>query len=219
VTAPPAAARAVFALIPMKPFHEAKSRLRSQVPQAARQALALAMFERVLAAALGCKQLSGVAVLTYGPEVALCARHAGAHVLRDAQLETATLGALVDAALPELAALGADATIVLMADLPFLESEDIADVVAAMARADLVLAPDARGTSTNALALRLPAQLPTAFGDARSFALHLQRAHDLGLVALQVNNQHLAHDVDVSDDLPQDAAWAATSGIFSKLRH
>jgi 2-phospho-L-lactate guanylyltransferase len=207
--------RQVFALIPMKPFAEAKSRLSADVPAAARKALALAMFERVLLEATRCDALCGVAVLTYGADVALCARHAGAHVLDDAQLAERDLGSLIDAALPQLAALGADAAVILMADLPYLESADIAQLTAALAHADIALIADARGQSTNALALRLPATFPTAFGDPNSYALHLRRASDGGCSSVEIQNPRVAHDVDVRDDLPESADWAR-GRIFDK---
>jgi 2-phospho-L-lactate guanylyltransferase len=205
----------VFALIPMKRFAQAKSRLRAHVPDQARMALALAMFERVLAAAQSCSALSGSAVLTNGDDVALLARRAGAHVLHDAELETPVLGTLIDAALAELHTLGADAALVLMADLPYLETRDLERMVATLASCDVALAPDLRGRSTNALAVRLPFTINTAFGDPESFALHAQRARDHGLRVADVHGARLAHDVDTPDDLPQDAAWAGT-GVLSR---
>ena len=214
------APRHVFALIPMKPFGQAKSRLRDSVPHAAREALALAMFERVVYAASSCSVVQAVCVLTPGVDVALHARRVGAHVLNDVDVDPPSLAAQIDAALPQLAALGADAALVLMADLPYVASGDIAQLVAALARVDVAMAADARGASTNALALRLPAPMLTAFGDPSSFALHARRARALELTTIELSNPRLAHDVDVSEDLPEDATWA-TEGreFFTKLPH
>jgi len=206
----------VFALIPMKRFDAAKSRLREHLPEAARMALALAMFERVLGAAKQCSAISGCAVLTNGADVALLARRAGAHVLHDAALETPALGALIDAALPELQALDADSALVLMADLPYLEARDLESMISALASCDVALAPDARGRSTNALAVRLPFPLNSAFGDPDSFARHAQRAREHGLRVASVQSERLAHDVDTPDDLPADGAWSK-SGFFASL--
>jgi 2-phospho-L-lactate guanylyltransferase len=206
----------VFVLIPMKRFSAAKSRLREQLPDAARMALALAMFERVLVAAKQSGAVSGCAVLTNGPDVALLARRAGAHVLYDAALEAPTLGTLIDAALPELQALSADSALVLMADLPYLEARDLESMIDALATCDVALAPDARGRSTNALAVRLPFELRTAFGDPDSFTVHTQRARQHGLRVASVQSQRLAHDVDTPDDLPADSAWS-NSGLFASL--
>jgi 2-phospho-L-lactate guanylyltransferase len=206
----------VFALIPMKRFADAKSRLRAHVPDEARMALAVAMFERVLFAAKQCRGLTGVAVLTNGADVALLAQRAGAHVLYDAALQVPALGQLVDAALPQLLALGADSVVVLMADLPYLEARDLEQLLAALASCDIALAPDARGTSTNALAVRLPFELATAFGDPDSYALHVLRARERGLRVAEVHSAGIAHDVDTHDDLPEDGSWSV-AGFFSKL--
>ena len=224
----------------MKPFGEAKSRLRDVVPEPARKALALAMFQRVLDATASCNHLKASVVLTYGDDVASYARGVGAHVVRDHWEPTRGsdappaldlhaspaldlraspaldlrappargLGQLIDAALPELAALGADAALVLMADLPYIDANDVAQLATGLASSELVLAADTRGRSTNALALRLPARFKTAFGDPDSYALHLRRAREAGLMALELHNANLAHDVDVRDDLPLDSAWA-----------
>jgi 2-phospho-L-lactate guanylyltransferase len=205
-----------FALIPMKRFADAKSRLRAHVPDEARMALAVAMFERVLFAAKQCRGLAGVAVLTNGADVALLAERAGAHVLHDAALQAPALGPLIDAALPQLLALGADSVLVLMADLPYLEARDVEQLLAALASCDIALAPDQRGTSTNALAVRLPFELDTAFGEPDSYALHVLHAREHGLRVAEVHGAGIAHDVDTHEDLPEDASWSV-AGAFAKL--
>jgi 2-phospho-L-lactate guanylyltransferase len=206
----------VFALIPMKRFADAKSRLRAHVPDGARMALAVAMFERVLLAAKQCRGLTGVAVLTNGADVALLAQRADAHVLHDATLQAPALGLLIDAALPQLIALGADSVVVLMADLPYLEARDLEQMLAALANCDIALAADARGTSTNALAVRLPFEFATAFGAPDSYALHVLHAREHGLRVSEVHSAGIARDVDTHEDLPEDGAWSV-AGTFSKL--
>jgi 2-phospho-L-lactate/phosphoenolpyruvate guanylyltransferase len=197
-----------YALIPMKRFEDAKSRLRGQLPDAARGALAQAMFERVLGAAQACSALDGIVVLTNDDEVARLAQRAEAHVLRDRALPKPGLGGLLDDALTRLPALGATRAIVLMADLPYLEALDIACLVEALEQSDMAIVADARGTCTNALAAHLPMQFATAFGDPQSYLLHTQSARAHGLRLAQLQNARIAHDVDTRDDLPRDAAWA-----------
>jgi 2-phospho-L-lactate guanylyltransferase len=198
---------AAFALIPMKRFSAAKSRLRDQLSDDARSVLARGMFERVLAAARACSSLTGSAVLTNGDEVAALAERTGAHVLRDARLETPTLGALLDAALVQLLELGAERALVLMGDLPYLEASDVERMLAALDTCDVAIAPDARGHSTNALAVRLPLGFATAFGDPDSYAVHRTRAKQRGLRLLELRLPRVAHDVDIGADLPTDGAW------------
>jgi 2-phospho-L-lactate/phosphoenolpyruvate guanylyltransferase len=182
--------------------------LRGQLPDAARGALAQAMFERVLGAARACSTLDGIVVLTNDDGVDRLAQRATAHVLRDRALPKPGLGALLDDALARLPSVGATRAIVLMADLPYLEALDIAELVDALERADMAIVSDLRGTCTNALAVRLPLPFATAFGDPQSYAVHTQtaRAHAMRLTQLQ--NARIAHDVDTGEDLPRDTAWA-----------
>jgi 2-phospho-L-lactate guanylyltransferase len=200
-------ARDTCVLIPMKRFVLAKTRLRARRDPAERAKLGRAMFERVLHAANGHETW----VLTNGDDVAQLARQLGSHVLEDppppltaaeGTPTTTALGSLVDWGLRELAARGVRRALVLMADLPLIEPEDVAQLSAALEGADLAATSDRRGHSTNALALRLPFAARTAFGDPRSYALHLRRARALGLRALEVPNERIAHDVDIPDDLP-----------------
>ena len=195
-----------FALIPMKRFEDAKSRLRGQLPDAARGALARAMFERVLGAARVCNSLAGIVVLTNDDAVDRLAQGAAAHVLRDRTLPKPGLGGLLDDALARLPAFGATRAIVLMADLPYLEARDITGLVDALEHADMVLVSDLRGTCTNALAVRLPLHFATAFGDRVTVHTQAARTHAMRLV--QQQNARIAHDVDTAEDLPRDAAWA-----------
>jgi 2-phospho-L-lactate/phosphoenolpyruvate guanylyltransferase len=191
-----------WALIPMKRFDQAKSRLRDTLSAPARLALAQAMFGHVLAAAGHCDRIEGVAVLTNGSDVAEFAVRAGVHVLHDAMLERPTLGRLIDAALDELPALGATRALVLMGDLPQLAIDDVARMVDALEHADLAIAPDRHGRCTNALALHLPRTRATAFGNPDSYALHMDSARQHGLRVHELQSARLAHDVDTPNDLP-----------------
>jgi 2-phospho-L-lactate guanylyltransferase len=195
-----------WALIPMKRFSEAKSRLRSVLPDPARAALARDMFERVLAAAVSCDER---AVVTNCASVAEVSQRAGAHVLWDPP-QALGLGGLIDHALRELSALGARRAVVLMGDLPRLEARDVAQLLEQLASCDLAIAPDQRGTCTNALATKLPCPFETAFGDPASFALHAQRARAFGLRVHELESVRIAYDVDVPSDLLDGPnAWAA----------
>jgi 2-phospho-L-lactate guanylyltransferase len=186
----------------MKSFRQAKSRLRGRLSDAERCELARAMFERVLSAARQGGAQATTVVLTNGTDVAELAAAAGAEVFWDPVLPDSLLGALVDAALLTLTARGAERALILMGDLPFIEAQDVSQLLAALNSHDVVLAPDARGRCTNALALRLPLPFPTAFGHPRSYSAHTERAREFALRLLELGNRRLAHDVDTPEDLP-----------------
>ena len=198
-----------FAVIPIKRFDHSKTRLGELLGAAERGELARRMFEHVLAASLGCTALAGVLVVSDSAEIAQLARERGAQALADPPAREgdvrARLAQVVDAALAHLRAQRAGAALVLMADLPLLRSSDLDQLLAALEHHDLVLAPDARGQCTNALALRLGAdaavQFQSAFGSAQSLAEHEARARALGLSLWREPNPRLALDIDLPADL------------------
>lgn len=98
---------------------------------------------------------------------------------------------------------GADAVLVLHADLPLLTPQAIEDLVAALrGGAGAVIAPDRHRSGTNALLLRPPAALPFLFG-RRSFARHVQAAWEHDLPYVVAADPAFATDLDT----PEDLAW------------
>jgi 2-phospho-L-lactate guanylyltransferase len=188
-----------WALVPQKGFDRGKSRLRGALSDEARAGFARRLFDHVLGAITASRALDGILVATDAPEVAAAARAHGALVRMDGA-PAASLAAVVDGGLAELAARGAPAALVLMADLPHLVPEDVRALVAVAAAHDVVLVRAEDGHHTNALALTPPGCLPTAFGRADSFAAHLAAAQAAGLRTLVVDNPRVAFDVDGPDD-------------------
>jgi 2-phospho-L-lactate guanylyltransferase len=185
----------------MKRFSAAKTRLREHLDDAARSALARHMFENVLAAAVSCEQVSASYVLTNGDDVRRVAEAAGALVLDDPAHASTSLGALIDWGLAALYERGVRRVIVVMADLPQLRSADLSELCHSLTQHALVVTPDRRGRSTNALGLHLPFPAPTAFGDPDSYARHLATARALSLSWCELHNPRVAHDVDLGEDL------------------
>jgi 2-phospho-L-lactate guanylyltransferase len=179
-----------WAIVPAKGFTRGKSRLAPALADAARAALARRLFEHVLDATAGA--VDGILVATDADEVAAVAR--GAAVRRDAG--AVGLAAVVDAALADVAARGAQRALVLMADLPRITPADIRAVLAALDRAPIVVVPDRYWRHTNALALAPPTRIATAFGTGDSFAAHRAAAG-----ALVLDNENIAFDLDEPGDL------------------
>jgi len=180
-----------WALVPAKDFGRGKSRLAPVLADAGRAELARRLFDHVLATVTGL--VDGVLVATDSDAVAAAARAHDAAVRRDGG--PAPLARIVDAALAELAARGATRALVLMADLPRIDPDDVRAVLAALAHADVVAVPDQHGRHTNALALAPPTRIATAFGRPDSLAAH--RA--AGAVVLE--RPRIGFDVDGPEDL------------------
>ncbi len=195
----------VWALVPVKRFDLGKSRLGEVLDEAARSELSRAMFDRVVGQVLGplvaAGELAGALVVTDGEDVAARALTRGAEPLLSPGVgPQRKLGAVVDEALAVLTARGADAALVIMGDLPALEADDVRALKALLEGHDLVLAPDAAGTGTNALALRLPPPMPTRFPGGDSLADHVADAHAHGLHLVLCERPGLRFDVDQPQD-------------------
>lgn len=99
--------------------------------------------------------------------------------------------------------------LVIHADLPFLEADDIAALLVAAAEAGCAVAPDRHGTGTNAVALREAGDFAFAFGED-SFARHLAARPG----AAVVRRDGLAFDLDT----PEDFDLACRRGLLLPSR-
>lgn len=186
-------------VVPMKPLHMAKQRLRPAVGDAARQHLAVAMLAHVLHTV----QDSGVAdvagVVGNDPGVlALAATHG---FLPIADNPLAGYNTAVRRASSWAQARGAHALLILPSDLPLLTTTDLHALRDLLpASAGIVIAPDVHETGTNALLLRPPDLISPRFGP-NSFQLHCLQALNLGLLPIIYHSPTLAHDIDIPADL------------------
>ena len=194
-----------WALVPVKRFDQGKSRLGEVLDGEARAGVARAMFDRVVGRVLGGLaargELEGVLVVTDGPEVALRAKGAGAEALLSPGVGPGRkLGAIVDEGLVALGARGGEAALVIMGDLPELSQDDVRVLAGMLEGHDLVLAPDAAGTGTNALALWLPPPMPTRFCGGESLGDHVADARALDLRVAICERGGFRFDVDQPGD-------------------
>jgi 2-phospho-L-lactate guanylyltransferase len=189
--------RPAWAIVPAKSWLHGKSRLRPVLDDDERALFAQRLLEHVLDV-LGTCGLDGVLVATGGDDVASLASARGAHVLRDRG--AGSLAEVVDRALADVASRGAATAVVLMADLPRVESRDVGALLAALDEHDVALVRDHLGRHTNALAMTPPTAMTTCFGREDSFAAHCAAARAAGLRAVVVESDRIAFDVDVPAD-------------------
>jgi 2-phospho-L-lactate guanylyltransferase len=193
-----------WAVVPVKSFETAKSRLAGVLSAGEREALAREMFAHVLSVLSITEGLAGVLVVTDSPGVADVARKGGAVPVFDPRSATA-LRDCVDFGLEEIRQRGATLGLVLMSDLPALTASSVRALLHELERFDVVIAGDTGGRHTNALALRLRTPFPTSFGDPDSFDRHVQTAKraNLSLSVLTLPSPErdaLAFDVDTPED-------------------
>jgi 2-phospho-L-lactate guanylyltransferase len=187
-----------WALVPVKPFHMAKSRLAEALSSAARQKLARELLGHTLGVLRAAAGLEGVAVVSRDPAVEAMALERGAVPLPETSSQ---LGAIIDGGLDALSARGARSALVVVADLPGLIAGDVARMIELGDRYPVVLAPDEREEGTNALLVSLPSRMRTCFGRRGSFRAHSERAAALNIDAAAFRAPSLAFDLDTVEDL------------------
>jgi 2-phospho-L-lactate guanylyltransferase len=192
------------AIIPVKPLREAKSRLA--VTPRLRRRLAAAFALDTVSAVLRCSAVARALVVTSDPRIRAVLRRYPVEVLDDRH--PPSLPAAVDAACLAAASRHAGRpTVVVPADLPALDPEDLADVLTPV-REHGCYVPDAAGMGTTLL-LRSPGSLvPSRYGPD-SASLHRQA----GLAEIEHAPLSVRRDVDDLDDLR--AAMLLGVGLFT----
>ncbi|MEP0582667.1 MAG: 2-phospho-L-lactate guanylyltransferase [Roseibium sp.] len=202
----------IWALIPVKPFADAKSRLSSVLTPNQRAQLAQAMFRDTHAATALAKGLDGIAVVTKDPVAAEIARSIGARVIQD---QTQDLNsALTTARVALQKQLGAINLIIIPADLPALKASDIEGLVEAhRTPTQIILSPDHEGDGTNMLLTGSQTDFPYAFG-AASYQRHLSLSKDLGYEATTFKSARVSADLDNPSDIGR--IWQYEPGQHTK---
>ena len=151
----------IDALVPFKDLAQAKSRLALVLSQTSRRSLACRMLDHVVSVLLGVGDIRTVSILS--------------PVSPDSDAKTRWLADQGRGLNPEIAdaigKLDAARVLIIHADLPKLEAEDIRALITASQNHDVAIAPDKAGTGTNALLLNPKAGFQFAFGPG-SFAAH-----------------------------------------------
>jgi 2-phospho-L-lactate/phosphoenolpyruvate guanylyltransferase len=188
--------RAAWSLVlPLKPLALAKSRLAASAG-ALRPDLALAFAQDTVAAALDCRSVGLVLVVTDDPAARAALGALGALVVTDAP--AAGLNAALAYGEAQARAARPEGPVAAMsADLPALVPEELDRVLAAARPHDRAFLADAAGVGTTLLAARPGVPLEPAFG-AASCRRHLASgAWEIPLPDVE----SVRRDVDTGDDL------------------
>jgi 2-phospho-L-lactate guanylyltransferase len=205
-----------IAILPMKQFEQAKSRLSDAVAFGHRRALAEAMFTDVLVAARRSESIDGVIVVTADRSAARIAGGYGADLIDDtasSHSEAAKLG--IDGAL----ALDATRVLLIPGDCPLLSPTEIDTLLALpVSGRSAMIIPDRHGDGTNALLLSPPDALTPSFGEY-SCQRHFELAQAQGSTPEVVEVPSLALDVDTGEDFTLlQTTLASTRGGAANTR-
>ena len=189
----------LWAVVPVKERVSAKERLTPMLRPEARQALALAMLEDVLAAVTAAPGIAGLLVVTVDAEAGQLAARYGGRVTELGARDGHT-GA-VTAAARLLVAEGRAGMLTLPGDIPLVTPAEIAGMLAAHPPAPsftIVPSHDERGS--NAIACSPPDAVPLRFGE-NSFHPHLRAAEACGVRPNVLHLRGIALDIDNPEDV------------------
>ena len=188
-----------WAIIPIKPANDGKSRLSGVLGPDERKALSDAMLAHVIETARGARLITRIALVgSTRPGLAgdiLPLDDPGRGHNPAVQSAFATVGSKAPGRI-----------LVIAADLPAVTPQEL-DLLAAAAQDTVAIAPDRHETGTNAISLPYPAaaDFMFAFGED-SFAKHKAEADRLGLKTETIFSHGLERDIDEPADLPDAVA-------------
>lgn len=189
----------LWAIVPVKPLRRAKSRLASVLDRDERAALSQEMLIHTLGVLKEVPGIERVLVVSRDSHALALARDIGAHTVTE-RGEPQLNSALVRATLVARG-YGVSGVLVIPADLPLLQKEDIEKLLArAKDPPVVVIAPDRHGKGTNALLASPPGLIEYDFGPD-SFRLHQERAKKAGARVEICELTSLGLDVDMPEDL------------------
>ncbi len=187
----------VLAIVPCKPFAEAKQRLAEVLDPAERAALSRRLLRHTLVVLGRARGISRVAVVSQDDKVLRAARQHGAWAIWEAQ---AGLNAALEQGTRVAVANGFRGVLILPADLPWLHTGDLEEIVAlGQAPPCVVIAPAQRDEGTNAMLVRPAGLLEYAFGE-KSSTEHRRRAEAAGARVEIYRSPGFAFDLDLPED-------------------
>lgn len=188
----------LWAVLPVKPLAEAKSRLASALPPSLRLRLSRKMLYHVLDALAETRSITQCIVVSRDRGVLTIADKRGFVSLLE---QGKDLNAALTQATQFAQKHGAEAVLNLPSDLPLIEAGDLeAAWSLALEEPAVVIAPSRLDGGTNLLLVRPPGLLIYRFGQG-SFAIHCEQARSLGVALFVVRSLQFALDVDTPDDL------------------
>jgi 2-phospho-L-lactate/phosphoenolpyruvate guanylyltransferase len=199
----PTNAPSLQVLVPMKPLASAMTRLAPVASGPRRQALVLAMLNRVLKAAAGAAGADACCVVGGDDVVRQSVTGLGVRWVKE---EGEGLNGALSAAMGHAFADGASAVIILPADLPMITADEVRRVIAASdGLTQAVGVAATRDGGTNALLIPARYAIQPAYG-VDSFARHRGLIDAAGATLQTIDAPGIAFDLDTAEEL----AWAET---------
>ena len=210
------------ALVLVKNFGQAKTRLRPVLDVAECAVLAESMARDVLDALQGSRRVEIVKLLGTGANVERLGAEYDCQMLEDAAVDN--LNASLGQAARAVEHAGATTLLVLPLDLPLLAGQDIDALLDAHA-GGLTICPAEQNDGTNALVVTPPTAIPFRYG-LLSARKHLEEGRAGGLECRVFRSAAFSRDIDTPEDLRwlcqqpatgRTASWLLEAGIGKRL--
>lgn len=199
-----------WAIVPVKPLIRAKSRLADILTPKERANLSLKMLMRNLKILKSCTPITNTLVISRDTQVLAIARSLGVHTVQESGHPE--LNDALARASQLLLSWGVEATLVLPADLPLLDPQEIAHMVGlGHFSGSVVIAPDDESDGTNALLLHPPNIIDYSYGEG-SYERHTEAARKAGAILHIYETDRMKLDIDTPDDLVYYQMMAAKLG-------
>ena len=205
----------LFAVIPVKPFAEGKSRLKEILSDHQRSDLNLQMFDHVLSITAATIGPANTIVVSPEQTALEMARNTGAIAVREETRAGLNSALILGAATAQ--STGADALLILPTDLPTLSQSDLEAILNAAGHSPfVVIAPDRLKQGTNALLMSPLGIIGFSFGK-NSFSVHRETASAAQIEPVIVHRDGLAFDIDMPEDYRQLKALQLKGGENKKF--
>lgn len=189
----------IWAIVPVKPLNRAKSRLTEVLSPEQREVLAAGLLRRTVELLVPLSKIQGVLVISRDTKALAMVRELGAQTVQESGAPE--LNNALYRATQALKTWGADAALVVPADIPLLSAQDVEEVInLGRYQNSVVVVPDRHEHGTNLLLVRPPGLIPYSFGED-SFETHKRLAREAGAAIHIYRSERAALDVDTPDDL------------------
>ena len=186
------------AVVPVKRFAVAKSRLAPGVEETRKPDLVAAMVADVLEAIGAARFVERTIVVSQEPRAAELAAAAGADLLSDFDDASHSAAALAGIAAAEAA--GAGCVALLPGDCPLLDPRELDKMLTGVPDSYVAVIPDRHGTGTNALVRAPPNAIEPSFGEG-SRERHVAAARAAGIPYGVEELSSLGLDLDTPADI------------------
>jgi 2-phospho-L-lactate guanylyltransferase len=209
VTVPPlptASFSSTWAIVPIKPLRQGKTRLAHILSVQQRAELMFTFFQHTLHILSQSAGIDRTLVISSDPAVLAISYEHGAVALDEG--EARDLNSAVARAVRAATESQVTAALILPADLPFIQVEDVQRMICRKPRingsgndkpSNIAICADDRKEGTNALFISLPTDFTFHYGKG-SFQRHQREASNLGLTARIVTSPNLEFDLDTEED-------------------